>query len=161
MMIIMKKWWYISMDKYEHINNLWRTFDIKSHCETIFKCWCWQVYSQYRYYLSWCESFDGCAMNRMIPCELIEGKRDRSVWIDPNKWVMSLNTFDKYGILLNVMLMYLLNITIISTIYILLWSKCWIFNWNMKYGKKNDMILWMKEMNQKKLICDFTLKKIY
>lgn len=51
---------------------------------------------QYRYFLSWCESF-GCAMNRMMECKLIESKIDLDILIDPYKWVISLNTFDEYG----------------------------------------------------------------
>ena len=116
------------------------------------------------YYLD-ANNLYGGAMHRMMPYELMGVPKQVMERInrDPNKWVMSLKTFDKYG--------YFIECDIeapkelhdkFNDLPFFPEQKVGMYSDGIKnYAEKNDIMDKVKDMNTPKLICDLVPKQKY
>ena len=116
------------------------------------------------YYLD-ANNLYGGAMHRMMPYELMGVPKQVMERInrDPNKWVMSLKTFDKYG--------YFIECDIeapkelhdkFNDLPFFPEQKVGMYSDGIKnYAEKNDIMDKVKDMNTPKLICDLVPRQKY
>ena len=118
------------------------------------------------YYLD-ANNLYGGTMHRMMPYELVGVPQREQVMErvnqNPNKWVMSLKTFDKYG--------YFIECDIeapkqlhdkFNDLYFFPEQKAGMYSDGIKkYAEKNDIMDKVKESNTPKLICDLVPKQKY
>ena len=116
------------------------------------------------YYLD-ANNLYGGAMHRMMPYELVGVPKQVMERInrDPNKWVMSLKTFDKYG--------YFIECDIeapkelhdkFNDLPFFPQQKVGMYSDGIKsYAEKNNMMDKVKDVNTPKLICDLVPRQKY